>query len=176
MEWISQWAGNLAVYFIFLSAVMNLLPGGEEKKYLRFFLGLLLILLVLKPVLELKNLDTVLEGNVLAETLADSYAQMVREEEAQKRLGESYVKDACGKELESQVRQLVDSMGYQTQECQVIFFEGETLEIEEIAVRLTVPDTAADREEKSEILEKIKNRLEEVYNIPQGNINISIQG
>ena len=46
MEWLSQWVRNLAFYFIFLSVLMNVIPQGEERKYIRFFMGLLLILVL----------------------------------------------------------------------------------------------------------------------------------
>ena len=44
MEWLARWVRNLAFYFIFLSVLMNVIPQGEERKYIRFFMGLLLIL------------------------------------------------------------------------------------------------------------------------------------
>ena len=43
MEWLARWVRNLAFYFIFLSVLMNVIPQGEERKYIRFFMGLLLI-------------------------------------------------------------------------------------------------------------------------------------
>ena len=46
------WMRNLACYFIFLSAVMHFLPDNNYKKYIQFYMGLLLILLLLSPVLD----------------------------------------------------------------------------------------------------------------------------
>lgn len=37
MEWLARWVRNLAFYFIFLSVLMNVIPQGEERKYIRFF-------------------------------------------------------------------------------------------------------------------------------------------
>ena len=54
----------------------------------------------------------------------------------------------------------------------VDFFQGDIPELKEIRLRLRTSD-----EGNSEELEKqIKNKVKEVYNIPDGNINISIQG
>lgn len=39
MEWLARWVRNLAFYFIFLSVLMNVIPQGEERKYIRFFYG-----------------------------------------------------------------------------------------------------------------------------------------
>ena len=37
MEWLARWVRNLAFYFIFLSVLMNVIPQGEERKYIRFY-------------------------------------------------------------------------------------------------------------------------------------------
>ena len=57
---------------------MNVLPGGEEKKYIRFFMGMLLILLVLRPLLSFKGAEDFLENSVLAESASQDYRQMLR--------------------------------------------------------------------------------------------------
>lgn len=171
MEWIGEWIRNLAFYFIFLSAVMNFLPGGEEKKYIRFFMGMLLILLVLRPVLSLQDADDFMENSVLAEAVSQDYREMLREGESMELLGETYVKNACERELALQVRQLAEGLGYQVKSCEAEFFPGEELELKEI--RLALQEKQPVREDGGEA---IKNQLMEVYNIPQGNINISIQG
>ena len=88
VEWAGEWIRNLAFYFIFLSAVMNVLPGGEEKKYIRFFMGMLLILLVLRPLLSFKGAEDFLENSVLAESASQDYRQMLREGENRELLGE----------------------------------------------------------------------------------------
>ena len=51
------------------------------------------------------------------------------------------------------------------------FFDGEEIELKEIRLELT-----ASGEDGKDMVEMVKNQLEEVYNIPEGNINISIQG
>lgn len=167
VEWAGEWIRNLAFYFIFLSAVMNVLPGGEEKKYIRFFMGMLLILLVLRPLLSFKGAEDFLENSVLAEFASQDYRQMLREGENMELLGEEYVKSACERELSVQVRQLAEGLGYQVEQCVSEFFPGEELELKEIRLTLREAEDGG---------EAIKNQLMEVYNIPEGNINISIQG
>lgn len=55
-EAIYDWMKNLAFFYIFLTAVMNLVPDKSYGEQIRFFLGLLLILLILSPLLELFGL------------------------------------------------------------------------------------------------------------------------
>ena len=59
---IYEWMKNLAVFYIFLTVVTHLVPDGRYVEYIRFFMGLLLILLLLSPLLELMNLKDSVEN------------------------------------------------------------------------------------------------------------------
>lgn len=56
-EAIYSWMQNLICYFILLFAVMNLLPDSSYKKYIRYYMGLLLILIVFSPVLHVTGIQ-----------------------------------------------------------------------------------------------------------------------
>lgn len=56
MEMISEWIQNISVFLIVSAAVLHAVPGKDYKKYIRFFTGLILILLLAKPVLELSGM------------------------------------------------------------------------------------------------------------------------
>jgi len=60
-EQIYGWMENLAYYFIFLSAVMNFVPDNSYRKYIRYFMGILLIMLLLSPILQYFRLDEEIE-------------------------------------------------------------------------------------------------------------------
>ena len=53
MESIYSWVKNLVFFYILMTAVLHLLPKSSYEKYVRFFCGLLLVVLLLSPVLEL---------------------------------------------------------------------------------------------------------------------------
>lgn len=179
MEWMYQWIRNLAFFFVFLSALMNFLPGCEEKKYIRYFMGMLLILLLAKPILEFGDwgdLGKMLEQQVLADSLSEAYDEMLRESGRKDIAGEEYIKNACSREMEEQIRQLMEDYGYEVTQCKVTFFDGEVLEPREIRLKLKQIAQTENLKEDQEREDFLKIRLEEVYNIPEGNINISIQG
>lgn len=56
-EAIYSWIQNLVCYFILLSAVMNFLPDNSYKKYIQYYTGLLLILVILSPVLHITGIQ-----------------------------------------------------------------------------------------------------------------------
>ncbi len=57
METIGDWVKNLVYYMILLSVLGNLMAASSYEKYIRFFAGLLLILLVLQPLTGRLGLD-----------------------------------------------------------------------------------------------------------------------
>lgn len=50
LDAVYEWIQNLAFYLVVMTAVLEVLPGNEYKKYIQFFTGLVLILLVVTPV------------------------------------------------------------------------------------------------------------------------------
>ena len=83
-ETLYGWMRNLACYFIFLSAVMHFLPDNNYKKYIQFYMGLLLILLLLSPVLDLLHLENKIDAGV------DRYME---EEERDREEWEDYARE-----------------------------------------------------------------------------------
>lgn len=49
MEGIYRWVQNITYYMIFITAAANLLADSKYEKYLRFFGGIVLVLLVVQP-------------------------------------------------------------------------------------------------------------------------------
>ncbi len=53
LEELYRWILNISVYLIVTAAVMHAIPEKEYEKYVRFFSGLVLILLLFTPLLKL---------------------------------------------------------------------------------------------------------------------------
>lgn len=52
MDILYEWVRNLVYFLIGTSLLLQLLPDRPNKKYLRFFIGLMLMVLMTKPALE----------------------------------------------------------------------------------------------------------------------------
>ena len=62
LEELFGWIQNIAVYLIVTSAIMHAIPGKEYEKYVRFFSGLVLILLLFTPLLKLTGKEGVFQN------------------------------------------------------------------------------------------------------------------
>ena len=73
-EVLYDWVRNLVLYQILISIVMNLIPQNVYVKYIRFFLGMLFIIIAMQPVLKAFR---------LAERMDVSYVHRMIEQELQ---------------------------------------------------------------------------------------------
>lgn len=55
-DYLYEWLKNLAFYMILLTAVIRVLPNNQYQKYIRFFAGLILVVLLMTPVLKLTGM------------------------------------------------------------------------------------------------------------------------
>ncbi len=62
LENIYTWIENLTFYMVIMVAAMQIIPGENYKKYIRFFVGLILILMVISPFIKVTHMD--LEGYI----------------------------------------------------------------------------------------------------------------
>ncbi len=56
MKILYQWVENLAFYMVLVTAILRILPGKEYEKYVRVFMGMLLILFIMLPIMKLTGI------------------------------------------------------------------------------------------------------------------------
>lgn len=57
MDFLYMWISDISVYLVLVTAAMQIIPGRNYKKYIRFFSGLVFILLLTAPVFKLSGMD-----------------------------------------------------------------------------------------------------------------------
>ena len=86
-EGLYQWVENIAFYMVLMTAALHLIPGDGYRKYLKFFTGLLLILLVISPLLKVVGMEKTFEEVFQKHT----YEEELRKIEEQTK----YLKEIC---------------------------------------------------------------------------------
>lgn len=69
---IYEWVRNIVSYQLIVSIVINMIPQNEYIKYVRFFLGMLFLLITIQPVIRIFS---------LTETIDTRYAKQIWERE-----------------------------------------------------------------------------------------------
>lgn len=57
-EYLYQWMENLAIYMVMITAVMHIIPDKGYQRYLRFFTGLVLIIMLAAPIVKLLGMES----------------------------------------------------------------------------------------------------------------------
>ena len=88
-EFLDGWVRDIAFYTILMTVLLHLLPGESQRKYVRFFLGIVLMLVVLSPVLKLAGVAEELDKAYAAQTYDEELQAFIRrQEELEQRLQE----------------------------------------------------------------------------------------
>ncbi|MBC7960789.1 MAG: stage III sporulation protein AF [Vallitaleaceae bacterium] len=199
MEFLINWAKNIIYYLLFVKLLISLIPTGNMTRYIKLFSGILLIIILIQPLLNLEKLNSDLFQNVIQvesevdresltnqaatyENLNNQLAMDVYKKNTKKRI-ELIVKEenVAVTSLEIEVDEDVNSSTYGALTSITILLnkniEAQTsgIHIDEITIG-TEKDPFEPKSAQDIILEKnIKSRLIGFYNLPIDNIHISIE-
>lgn len=79
MSVLTQWIKNIAFYLILITAVINALPDNHFKKYIKFFTGIVLILLLISPISRLLNIENNLDFSFIQKSYKIELEEMQNE-------------------------------------------------------------------------------------------------
>ena len=124
-EELYLWIRNLAVFYIFFTAVLNLIPDQKYEKYVRFFMGLLLIFMMSTPIFSILG-----KGSELTESFLDNFSEENREKELREfqNIQKVYLEKGYELELEQKIRETLEKRGIEVYKVKVNIEGEETVE------------------------------------------------
>lgn len=67
-EFVYEWMRSLAYYMVLMTAVLQVIPNKQYKKYIQFYMGLIIVLMLCSPLIKLlgmeESLRTLYQTNV----------------------------------------------------------------------------------------------------------------
>ncbi len=57
MDYIYEWVQNIAIYLVLMTAIMQVVPNTEYQKYVKFYMGLVVVLMLCSPVIKILGLE-----------------------------------------------------------------------------------------------------------------------
>lgn len=155
---IYQWVRTLATFYILFTAVLQLIPDKKYERYIRSFMGLLLIYILSVPLLSIvKNSGAVIED------FSRNYNEEVSvlEKKETQNLQGFYIRKGFEQELTSQITKKCEEKGIKIQEV-IVDIEGE-----QISVSLTAGQSLDLQQEG-----RLKDELRQEFGIKEQNIRI----
>lgn len=56
--YLYEWMQSLAYYMVLMTAVLHVIPNKEYKKYIQFYMGLVIVLILCTPILKVLGLES----------------------------------------------------------------------------------------------------------------------
>lgn len=146
------WMKSLIIYLILSGLVINLAPGGNYKKYISFFTGLIVIIILAEPISYIFKLS----GGDIDEFTAGIEEYMEQAEVIEDR---DTIYDYYEMSLGEAVKQSVCSEGYKVTAVEIITDEQENV------LKCTVVLDSSEQVSGNETEVNIKKCIYDVYNI-----------
>ena len=159
---IYQWVRILASFYILFTVILQLIPDKKYERYIRSFMGLLLIYILAIPLLDITG-----NSSRIIESFFRNYAEEVSvlEQKETENLQGIYIRKGLEEEVASQIIKKCEEAGIKTQEV-VVDIEGETISVE----------LRADQSIGSEQERRIQDELRQSFGIEEQNIRIFAEG
>lgn len=119
MTIIYDWIKNIIYYLILISLVFQILPNEQYRKYMKLFTGILLVIIVLKPVRVFMNdesLEKVKAAFYQYNGKEENFSAKMEEfQKQQEKISEEYVAET----LKEQIQNIVGNKGYYVQKAEL---------------------------------------------------------
>ena len=175
MDQLYEWIRNITYYLIFITVVENLLPNKKYEKYVKFFAGMVLILLVLKPVTGGLRLDDKLAYSFEAISLKKEAGELTgkvskMEESRLKRMISGYEK-AVGTDLET----MAQTAGFYCKETSAEINSDQSSDRFGHVVKVSLVLTSGKEEMQAEEAASVGSKMDPVKKVEEIK-NIKITG
>lgn len=143
------WMKSLILYLLLANLVMNMVPGKQYKQYIRYYIGLVVLVMLAKPVFALLK-----SNNIQLDDAIYEFGQMEMNEST------PIIQDYYSLSMKNAIRK--DLTEYEITDISVTSDEQKQI------LRIDIVC-----EEKDEMVEKeIKNYISQVYNVEQSRIYV----
>lgn len=187
---IYQWIKNIAFYMILITAVMNVIPNNNYKKYINLFTGIVMIILVISPISKLLGASTRLDSNFIKNIYNQEIVNLKVDAYQISDTSSSKLLEEYKNEISNQIEEIVNKEGYFVVKSKIVMNEDRESDnygnLEGIEVVLSTQEKKNQKilVDKIQIGQKqfenpeeisVKNVIDDFYNVGLDNINVSIQ-
>ncbi len=160
-EWLGEMAGILCI----MTIMLQLLPEGGFRKYVKFYASLLYLLAAAGPILRLFSQEDLLERFLKIELLKEEHYDLESAVAGLEGLKNELFRSAYEKELTAQFGEIAEAYGVFAESVRILFFDDDTLR--EVKIKISPKDNLT-----SDAEDKIKREISGIYGLEQERIQI----
>lgn len=199
MNGVLSWVRSIVFYMILTMLILNLLPDKKYEKYLRLFVGMVLVFLVFEPFTDISGMEAQIAGAFERITFQNDAALLKREIEDSAGKSMERLADQYEAAIEKDIMNMADGSVVSAKAVQVTLDRdseggefGKILNIfVELGVRKTEKQSSSDAavlvgaasDEKSRLMRQnanreiteLKKKIGEYYGLEEAYITVSLQ-
>ncbi len=134
-EFLFGWIRDIAFYTLLMVVVLHVLPEKGQRKYLQFFMGVVLMILVMSPFLSLLGLDRKLDWTYARQTRDRELQEFLERQEVLEEEYQRYVEEKL-----YEARDEAESLKEEQEQEEEVPQEGEAGGIPEIHIEIGKPE------------------------------------
>lgn len=186
MEQIYTWVKSVIFGLCFMELFSHLVRKEDYRRYIRFFGGMILLLMMISPVFELFSGKDIFDGALQRAAVREEAVNMELARETLSDLQNKKISEAYRKELERQMKEIAAGHHQRVISIQVEFHDqkGEPTAVNRVdmvvaAVRKNLNVFEMEEEESAgqkKALEEIQSEIASIYGVDKKQITIDIKG
>lgn len=170
---MQDWIRTLVIVSCVLTMLLHVIPDGKYVKYMRFYAGLIFLLLAVQPFLQLFSGNT-LEYLLQLALLKEDARELSTTVEGMREMKEASILSACREELTRQLETLAGTCGADRAEVEVSFSDPEDVALTAVSFTIAIRDGTAKQYRHTAA--KIRAETEAVYGLGKQAVRIRDEG
>ena len=162
-----EWLKQMVFCICFLELLYQILPGKNWQKYLKFTGGLVFVLVLFQPVLQIFSFEGKLEQAVWKWQIKEESMQLQEARKELEELQNEQIRQSYCRELERQIQERTEYYGGKVQRVQVTLSQGENMQMEKMEVYLLENPRGKNR---------LRENLAASYDLRLSQVQISVAG
>lgn len=173
---------SYTVFFLLMMILIHLVPKDGYRKYIQFFMGMLLVFAFLSPVLTLLFDSEEFLDLVEFETFQEQLEELEKDTNRIEFVQQDYYEEQCKKMTQQEIEQVALAFDYEMLESEITFdeegdIETITLVVREQAEGITIKEVRIGTEQ--EITNKncieLQEALQTYYQLDEGAVVVSLE-
>lgn len=78
-EYLYEWILNIAYYLVLMTAIIQVIPSGVYEKYVKFYMGLIIVLMLCTPIIKVLGVEQRMSTTYKANTYRMEWNDLIQE-------------------------------------------------------------------------------------------------
>lgn len=159
---------GIACYYLIYSIVMNLVIDKQYQSYIKSFMGMILVMLIMAPIFRVFRKDLDVAELFKVKEMKQQWNHIQEQVPNEQYQRNEYVLNACKMQMEEQIYDLAETKGLTIKNVEIEMDGENEIVVKELLI------IVEDYEETKQI-EDFKISLSEVYQLDVSHINVRIR-